>query len=91
MTEHALDTADERCKVTYVLPVCEEADNIAVFREALVAATGTRADLDFEFISANDGSSDTSLDRLLELRRQDTRLTVLSLSRNFGPQIAAIR
>jgi glycosyltransferase involved in cell wall biosynthesis len=78
----------ERPKVAYVLPVYEEAANIDAFHGALVEATRARPDLAFEFVYVDDGSRDTSLHGLLELRRSDPRVTVLSLSRNFGHQIA---
>ena len=74
--------------VAYVLPVHEEAANIAAFHTALAAATAARADLDFEFIYVDDGSKDASLEGLLALRAADARVTVLSLSRNCGHQIA---
>ena len=77
-----------RAKITYVLPVYNETENIAVFHTALVAASRQRRDLDFEFVYVDDGSRDTSLERLLELRRRDSRVAVLSLSRNFGHQLA---
>lgn len=78
----------ERRSVAYVLPVFEEAANIAAFHAALVGATDERADLDFEFIYVDDGSKDASLEQLLALRAADARVTVLSLSRNCGHQIA---
>ncbi|MDZ5622697.1 glycosyltransferase family 2 protein [Nocardioides sp. HM23] len=81
------DGADRR-RIAYVLPVFNEQDNIAVFHSALSEATVARADLDFEFIYVDDGSRDDSLERLLELRAADPRVTVLSLSRNFGHQLA---
>lgn len=74
--------------IAYVLPVFEESSNIAAFHTALVTATAGRTDLEFEFIYVDDGSKDPSLDRLLELRRTDSRVTVLSLARNCGHQIA---
>lgn len=74
--------------ITYVLPVYNEADNIAAFHGALVEATSQRADYDFEFLYVDDGSRDDSLERLLALRETDERVTVLSLSRNFGHQVA---
>lgn len=77
-----------RRKVAYVLPVFEEADNIAVFHAALLDATDARADLDFEFLYVNDGSKDDSLQRLLALREGDQRVSVISLSRNYGHQMA---
>lgn len=77
-----------RRKVAYVLPVYEEADNIAVFHAALLEATEARGDLDFEFLYVNDGSKDDSLQRLLALRAEDPRVSVISLSRNYGHQLA---
>ena len=74
--------------VAYVLPVHNEADGIRAFHDALIAATEKRPDLDFEFVYVDDGSRDESLDHLLELRADDDRVTVLSLARNFGHQIA---
>lgn len=74
--------------VAYVLPVYEEEENISAFHTALTAATSTRPDLDFEFIYVNDGSKDASLEGLLGLREHDPRVTVLSLARNCGHQIA---
>ncbi|RZI89979.1 MAG: glycosyltransferase [Microbacterium sp.] len=78
----------ERKLVAYVLPVYEEAANLATFHAALVDATAARTDLDFEFIYVDDGSKDASLEGLLALRAADSRVTVLSLSRNCGHQIA---
>lgn len=77
-----------RRSVAYVLPVYNEAEGIETFHTALVEATGARSDLDFEFVYVDDGSADDSLDRLLKLRGDDDRVTVLSFSRNFGHQVA---
>lgn len=82
------DTDEARRTVAYVLPVYDEEANLEVFHDALVEATLKRADLDFEFVYVDDGSRDRSLERLLELRADDERVTVLSLSRNFGHQVA---
>lgn len=74
--------------VAYVLPVYNEADGIATFHQELVAATASRPDLRFEFVYVNDGSKDASIEHLLAMREQDSRVTVLSFARNFGHQIA---
>jgi dolichol-phosphate mannosyltransferase len=74
--------------VAYVLPVYNEAAGIRTFHEALVTATDKRPDLDFEFVYVDDGSRDSSLDELVELRATDDRVTVIALARNFGHQIA---
>lgn len=75
-------------RVAYVLPVFDEEDGIDAFHAELVAATSLRSDLCLEFCYVDDGSRDGSLDHLLKLREQDDRVTVLSLSRNFGHQQA---
>jgi polyisoprenyl-phosphate glycosyltransferase len=74
--------------LAYVLPVHDEVDGIRAFHDALVTATNKRPDLDFEFVYVDDGSRDGSLDVLLDLRAADERVTVISLARNFGHQIA---
>src|SRR3982751_1269296 len=74
--------------LAYVLPVRDEADGLRDFHDALVTATNKRPDLDFEFVYVDDGSRDASLDRLVELRAADDRVTVIALARNFGHQIA---
>jgi polyisoprenyl-phosphate glycosyltransferase len=74
--------------VTYVLPVYDEQDGLPAFHDALVNATDKRPDLDFEFVYVDDGSRDASLDLLLGFRAADDRVTVLSLARNSGHQIA---
>ncbi len=74
--------------LSYVLPVYNEADGIAVFHERLVAVTRQRPDLDFEFIYVNDGSRDRSLEILTALVERDPAVRTLNFSRNFGHQIA---
>jgi len=39
---------------------------------------------DYEILLVNDGSPDDSLDRALAIQRQDSRVVVIDLSRNFG-------
>lgn len=77
-----------RRTISYVLPVYNEEENIGAFHAALIEATSQRGGFDFEFVYVDDGSRDDSLARLLDLRANDDRVTVLSFSRNFGHQIA---
>ncbi|MCX6400391.1 MAG: glycosyltransferase family 2 protein [Propionibacteriales bacterium] len=81
-------THDGPRRIAYVLPVYNEEEGIAVFHAALVEATAQRPDLAFEFVYVDDGSRDASLERLIDLRAQDSRVTVLQFSRNFGHQLA---
>ena len=77
-----------RRRIAYVLPVYNESAGLSSFHAELQRCTDSRPDLDFEFLYVDDGSRDDSLDRLLELRGSDDRVSVLSLSRNFGHQMA---
>jgi glycosyltransferase involved in cell wall biosynthesis len=89
MTDTLLPLLTQRIRrIAYVLPVFDEAETLPVFHDSLLAATASRPDLDFEFVYVDDGSRDQSLDLLLKLRAADDRVTVLSLSRNFGHQAA---
>lgn len=88
MSEQGAAGGTQEKTIAYVLPVYNEQDNIALFHAELVSATAPRTDYTFEFIYVDDGSRDDSLRQLLALRADDDRVTVLSLSRNFGHQIA---
>ena len=78
----------DRRRIAYVLPVFDEQESLPAFHAALVEATGTRPDLDFEFVYVDDGSRDASLERLVALRARDPRVTIVELSRNYGHQLA---
>jgi putative glycosyltransferase len=53
------------------------------FYERMVAAAA-KVTGDFEIIFVNDGSPDNSLDLAVELHKNDSRVVVIDLSRNFG-------
>jgi putative glycosyltransferase len=52
------------------------------YRRVRTEAEKIAADLEFVFV--NDGSTDSSLDVALDLQKQDGRILVVDLSRNFG-------
>ena len=82
-------TGARRRRLAFLLPVYNEAAGIAAFHEALQAtAARLEADHDVQFVYVDDGSRDDSLARLLDLRRDDQRVVVIGLSRNFGHQKA---
>jgi dolichol-phosphate mannosyltransferase len=65
-----------------------EEENVGPLYDALRSVTDGLADLDWEFLFVDDGSTDGTLARLLALRRGDPRIRVLQLSRNFGSYAA---
>ncbi|MCS6827750.1 MAG: glycosyltransferase family 2 protein [Caldilinea sp.] len=70
-----------------VIPVWNEEQVIPVLYERLVQVMEGVGE-SWEVIFVNDGSTDRSLDLLLELHARDPRVKVLNFSRNFGHQIA---
>lgn len=76
-------------KVSVVVSVYNEEKALEDFyREAEQVLRGL--DWDYELLFVNDGSSDGSLTVLESLARQDTRVKVVSFSRNFGHEAAMI-
>ena len=74
--------------LSVVIPCFNEEPVLRETHRRLTAALGEVSGLDFEAIYVDDGSGDATLDVLRELQRVDQRVRVVSLSRNFGQQIA---
>ena len=69
-----------------VVPAYNEAASILAFHARLAHVMAPLGN--WEVIYVNDGSGDDTLLRLQSLRRQDPRLALLNLSRNFGKEVA---
>lgn len=72
---------------SFVIPVYNEETNLPELYRRLNAA-GDRLGGKIEIILINDGSRDRTLSILRDLHDKDNRVCYLSLSRNFGHQIA---
>jgi polyisoprenyl-phosphate glycosyltransferase len=46
------------------------------------------ANIEFEIIYINDGSKDDTIEKLLKLKNQSSRIKIINFSRNFGHQPA---
>jgi dolichol-phosphate mannosyltransferase len=73
--------------LTVVLPVYNEEALLPELHRRLVAALGPLG-LSYEVLYVDDGSSDRSLEVVTAAAREDPRVGVLALSRNFGHQMA---
>lgn len=73
--------------LSIVIPIFNEEKLIDELVRRTVKALESFID-DYELIFVNDGSSDGSLEKLLSYHKQNTKLKVLSLSKNFGHQAA---
>ncbi len=74
--------------VSIVIPVFNEEENIENIHQAIVDIFSKLSDLQYEIIFINDGSSDNSLQILKLLSQSDTRVKIISFTRNFGHQAA---
>ena len=75
-------------KLSLVVPCYNEAENVRVFQDAVMAAFDG-CGFDYEIIFVNDGSRDATLHNLKKLHaRQACPVKVVSLSRNFGKESA---
>jgi glycosyltransferase involved in cell wall biosynthesis len=79
--------------LSLVVPVFNEEDMIELFLskcdpilDDLLASFPSHYDCEYVFV--DDGSSDRTVERLLACREQNARIKVLSLSRNFGKDVA---
>jgi len=74
-------------ELSVVIPVFNEEKNISTIYNRCVSVANAISDY-FEIIFVNDGSKDDSFQLIHQLAKQDLRVKYISLSRNFGHQIA---
>lgn len=75
-------------KLSFVIPVFRNEGSITPTYEKITGLMHKLV-LDYEFVFVNDGSDDNSMQELIALHEQDSKVKVLSFSRNFG-QVPAI-
>ncbi len=73
--------------VEVIIPVYNEADNLEKLYVELTREL-SKADIPFSVLFVDDGSTDETLEILERMHLNDSRVRFLSLSRNFGQQIA---
>lgn len=74
--------------LSVVVPVLNERQVIDAFHERITSVLLELDDLEYEIVFVDDGSTDGSYGRLVELAESNPRVRVVKLSRNFGHQIA---
>ena len=73
-------------KLSLVVPCYNEAENVALFQEAVMQAFAG-CGYDYEIIFVDDGSKDATLHNLKKLyAQQSCPVKVISFSRNFGKE-----
>ena len=74
-------------KISVVVPCYNEEESVGLFYKEM-SSVAEKMEYEFEYIFVNDGSSDNTLEILMELSRSDERVKYISFSRNFGKESA---
>ena len=77
-------------KVSIVIPVYFNEENLVPLYEDIKRKVLEVADFDYELLFVDDGSGDNSWEVLKQLRKRDTKVRLLRLSRNFGSHAAVL-
>ena len=78
---------DPNLDLSVILPVFNEEDNIVELNQEIVDVLDG-LELNSEIIYVDDGSSDSTLEKLKSLHQSDTRISVVEFRRNFGQTAA---
>tara|TARA_R110002049_G_scaffold10787_2_gene52360 strand:- start:9775 stop:10698 length:924 start_codon:yes stop_codon:yes gene_type:complete len=74
-------------RVSVICPLYNEQENIPTFLSKISAVFESRG-ISYEIVCVNDGSTDNTLQLLIEKKAEYTSLRILNLSRNFGKEAA---
>lgn len=72
--------------ISFAIPCFNEEENVVPCYQTLSAITGKFPRYRFEFVFADNGSTDKTRDNIRGLTRKDKRVVSVFLSRNFGPE-----
>lgn len=78
----------EHLELSLVIPVFNEAATVDLFIARITDVFREEALIGLEMVFVNDGSTDTTLELLLQRQSMDPRIRVVDLSRNFGKEAA---
>ena len=78
-------TRDYDPLISLIVPVFNERDVIEIFLDK-TSSVMEQTGLDHEYVFINDGSTDGTLTKLIELSASNPRIRIINLSRNFGKE-----
>ncbi len=74
--------------ISIIIPCFNEEESICLTYERISSLADKMKGVDFEYIFIDDGSNDTTLRRIKEIRGKDFRARYVAFSRNFGKEAA---
>ena len=77
-------------KVSIVIPVYFNQDNLLPLYRDMQEKLFVHTEIEWEIVMVNDGSQDNSYQVMQELAKQDSRIRIFSLSRNWGSHAAIL-
>ncbi|MFI8557828.1 glycosyltransferase [Pseudomonas putida] len=86
MTSQHSPTA--QVKLSLIVPVFNESETIELFLDTLSNTFDETNSIELEIVFINDGSTDHTLSKLIDLQENDNRIKIVDLSRNFGKEAA---
>ena len=81
---------DNKKLVTILIPAYNEEAVLPLLYERLLKLMDNLPQYDFELLFVNDGSTDKTLELIRNMRKADSRVCYINLSRNYGKEIAMI-
>lgn len=76
--------------ISVLIPCYNESESLPLLIKKLDNIANEYSQYNWEFLCVNDGSKDSTLDVLRELRNNFTRLNYIDLSRNYGKETAML-
>lgn len=76
--------------LSIIVPCFNEAKNIAHFYSAMMSEKWREMISDYEMIFVDDGSTDSTIDEILRLKKIDKNVRLIKFSRNFGKESAML-
>ena len=77
-------------KISILIPCYNEEPSLPLLFPELAKLMDSNPNYDWELLFVNDGSRDNTLEILRQHREQDPRVNYISLSRNFGKEVAML-
>lgn len=77
-------------KISLIIPVYYNEDNLVPLYEDIHNKLLSNIEYEWEIVMVNDGSKDNSYQVMKELAKNDPRIKIVSLSRNFGSHAAIL-